>query len=111
MSEAFALDNDITFEMMNLPMVVRTPGGRCQTSMIAHNVSVGIEGLEFFVSPIVLNSSTIDLILGMDWLKAHVANINCATKVVQLLHPSDEIVIYTARITQNAEAQIYALNA
>ena len=61
--------------------------------------------------PINLKSSTIDLILGMDWLKAHYASIDCATKVVQLLHPSDEIVNYTTRITRNAEAQIYALNA
>jgi hypothetical protein len=111
MSEASALSHDIAFEKMNLPIVVRTPGGHCHTSMMAHNVPIEIEGLEFLASPIVLKSSTIDLILGMDWLKAHIASINCATKAVQLLHPSDEIVNYTARITPNAEAQIYAINA
>ena len=47
----------------------------------------------------------------MDWLKAHIALIDCATKTVQLLHPSDQIVNYSARTIQNAEAQIYALNA
>ena len=51
-----------------------------------------IEGLEFYASPIILKSSNIDLILGMDWLKAHTASIVCATKTVHLLHPSDEIV-------------------
>ena len=79
--------------------------------MISHNVSVEIEGLEFFASPIILKSSNIDLILGMDWLKAHTASIVCATKTVHLLHPSDEIVSYNARLVQNAEAPLYLLNA
>ena len=47
----------------------------------------------------------------MDWLKAHDAALYCGTKAVQLFHPSGEIVNHTTRITQNAEAQIYALNA
>jgi hypothetical protein len=46
----------------------------------------------------------------MDWLKAHTASIDCATKTVQLLHPLDEIVNYSARLVRDAEAQIYALN-
>ena len=63
MSEAFALSHDIAFDNMNLQMVVRTPGGHCRTSMMAHNIPVEIEGLEFLVSPIILKSPTIDLIL------------------------------------------------
>ena len=69
--------------------------------MVSHNVPVALGGLEFHVSPIVLKSSNIDLILGMEWLKAHTASIICATKVVHLLHPSDEIVSYHAQIVQN----------
>ena len=72
---------------------------------------VELERLEFHVFPIVLKSSNIDLILGMDWLKAHTASIVCATKTVHLLHPSDEIVSYNARLVQNAEARLYVLNA
>ena len=79
--------------------------------MIGRDVPVEIEGLEFLVSPIILESSNIDLILGMEWLKAHTASIVCATKVVHLLHPSDEIVSYHAQLVQNAEARLYALNA
>ena len=79
--------------------------------MIGRGVPVEIEGLEFLVSPIILESSNIDLILGMEWLKAHTVSIVCATKVVHLLHPSDEIVTYHAQLVQNAEARLYALNA
>jgi hypothetical protein len=91
--------------------MVNTPAGGCRTSTVSYDVSIKIEGLEFRAFPIILKSSGIDLILGMDWLKAHYASINCATKGVHLLHPSDEIVNYHAHLTQDPEARIYALNA
>src|SRR3954465_13938890 len=78
--------------------------------MVAPGLTIDIEGIEFFVSLHILKTSTIDLILGMDWLKFHDAALYCGTKFVQLFHPSGEIVNHTALITQNAEARIYALN-
>ena len=101
----------IRSEDMNASLLVHTPAGQCRTSMICNDVPVEIEGLEFLVSPIVLKSCSIDLILGMDWLKAHTASIVCATKTVHLLHPSDEIISYDAHLVRNAEARLYALNA
>src|SRR3954465_1903006 len=87
MSEAFALSHNFTLEKVNPPMVVRTPIGHCRTSKIVPETTVEIEGIEFLSSPIILTSSTIDLILGMDWLKAHDAALYCSTKYVQLFHP------------------------
>src|SRR3954464_6144563 len=110
MSEAFALSHNFTLEKMNPPMVVRTPIGQCQTTKIVPGTIVEVEGIEFLASPIVLKSSTIDLILGMDWLKFHDAALYCGTKSVQLFPPSGEIVNHTALIIQNAEARIYTLN-
>ncbi len=111
MSENFAYMHDIRSEEMNIPIVVNTPGGECRTSVVCPHVPVEIEGLEFLANPILLKSSNIDLILGMDWLKAHTASIVCATKTVHLLHPSDELVSYHAHLVRNAEARLYALNA
>ena len=85
--------------------------GQCRTTLISHNVPVELERLEFHVSPIVLKSSNIDLILSMEWLKTHTASIICATKTVHLLHPSNEIVSYHAHLVRNAEARIYSLDA
>src|SRR3954466_11754096 len=110
MSEAFALAHNFTLENMNPPMVVRTPIGQCRTSKLVPNTTVEIEGIEFLVSPIILKSSTLDLILGMDWLKLHDAALYCGTKSVQLFHPSGKIVNHTTHLSQDAEAQIYALN-
>jgi predicted aspartyl protease len=110
-SEDFAYMHGIKYEKLHHPSVVNTPAGQCQASMFSPNVTIEIEGLEFHAFPIILKSSKIDLILGMDWLKAHTASIDCATKVVQLLHPSDEIVNYHAYLIRDAKAKIYALNA
>src|SRR4051812_3067277 len=111
MSEAFALSHNFTLEKMNPPMVVRTPIGHCHTSKIVPETTVEIEGIEFLASPIILTSSTIDLILGMDWLKVHDAALYCGTKSVQLFHPSGEIVNHTTQITCDAEKQIFMMNA
>ena len=69
MSEDFAFMHGIKSEDMNASLLVHTPAGQCQTSMVSHDVTVEIEGLEFVASPIVLKSCSIDLILGMNWLK------------------------------------------
>src|SRR3954469_14920987 len=72
---------------------------------------VEIEGIEFLASPIILKSSTIDLILGMDWLNVNDAALYCGTKSVQLFDPSSEIVNHTPRVTRDAKNQIYMINA
>src|SRR4051812_31668822 len=87
MSEEFAFSHNFKYETMKPLMVVRTPIGQCRTSMLVPNTAIEIEGIEFFSSPILLKSSTIDLILGMDWLKFHDAALYCATKSVQLFTP------------------------
>src|SRR4051812_49397793 len=110
MSEAFALSHNFPLEKMNPPMVVRTPIGHCRTSKILPGTIIEIEGIEFLASPIILTSSTIDLILGMDWLKGHNAALYCGTKSVHLFPPSGEIVNLTTRVTRDAETQIFMMN-
>src|SRR3954465_14531130 len=100
MSESFALAHNFTLENMDPPMVVRTPIGQCRTTKLVPNTTVEVEGIVFLVSPIILKSSTIDLILGMDWLKVHDVALYCGTKSVQLFHPSDEVVNHTTLITR-----------
>jgi hypothetical protein len=86
-SEDFAYMHGIKYEKLHHPLVVNTPVGQCQASIFSPNVIIDIEGLEFHAFPIILKSSNIDLILGMDWLKAHTAAIYCATKVVNSYTP------------------------
>lgn len=111
MSEDFAYMHGIKYEHMNTPIVVNTLAGQCRTSMVSPNVTLKIEGTEFHVSPIFLKSSHIELILGMDWLKAPTASTVCGTRTVHLLHPSNEIVSYNAHLVRDAEARIYCFTA
>jgi hypothetical protein len=53
MSEDFAFTHGVNCETMNITLVVQTPASQCQTSMIGHDVPVEIEGMEFYVSPII----------------------------------------------------------
>jgi hypothetical protein len=47
----------------------------------------GVEFKEFKVNPIMLRTSGIDLILGMDWMMRHQAVVQCKEKVVALTTP------------------------
>ena len=98
-SEAFAREQDLSFENVYPPLVINSPGSRWDTSMVAHNNHIVIGGLVFSASLMALKGSTINVILGMDWLKAHNAFLDCAAKKVQLTHPSGQTVQYSARTT------------
>jgi hypothetical protein len=49
--------------------------------------SLILRGVEFKVSPIVLRTAWIDLILGMDWMKQNQVVIQCNEKAVALTTP------------------------
>ena len=87
-SQLFAQLHGLAMECLPTPMAVRTRGSKWQTTMVSHNNVIEIGGLAFPASLITLGPSHNDVILGMDWLKAHNALINCAAKTVQLTHPS-----------------------
>jgi hypothetical protein len=111
MSESFARKHDIPFEQMSTPLVIQSPGANWQTTRVSHGNHIVIGGLMFPISLIALKTSNIDIILGMNWLKSHKALIDCGTETVRITHPSGQIVRYSARTVQNAENQIYVLNA
>src|SRR3954463_10152972 len=66
MSESYALHHDLSFIELFTPIIIQTPGSRWQTNRVSHGNQVAIEGLVFLASLIALNSSDIDVILGMD---------------------------------------------
>ena len=50
------------------PILVNSPGGSMQASYCCLPTSLSLRGVEFQVTPIVLRTAGIDLILGMDWM-------------------------------------------
>ena len=58
--------------------------------------SLSIRGVEFQANLVVIDSSGIDVILGMDWLRLQKAVINYGNSSVNLTTSSGEEVVYVA---------------
>ena len=61
-----------------------------QTSYRCLPTSLSLRGVEFQVTPIVLRTSGIDVILGMDWIMQQQAVIQCKEKVVVVTAPNGD---------------------
>jgi hypothetical protein len=57
---------------------------------MTHRLTLTIMGREFWATPIVLEESIIDLILGMSWLRKAKAIIQCGRGTVELTSPKGE---------------------
>jgi hypothetical protein len=54
---------------MQKPMVIITPIGPIEANFMSNRLTITIMGREFWSMPIVLEESSIGLILGMSWLR------------------------------------------
>ena len=87
---------------------MQSPGFRWRSNEVSHNIEITIGNLPFLASLISLHSSDIDVILGMDWLVANKAVIDCPAKSVKITHSSGQIVYFHA---EAPVTQLFALNA
>ena len=89
-SQLFAQMHEFSLDPLSKNLTVQSPGAQMTSSKISRGNEVLIGGHIFLASLILLGNSDIDVILGMDWLKANKAQINCAAKTVILSHPSGD---------------------
>jgi hypothetical protein len=64
----FVKEHSILKCPMKKQMLVNSPCGDTEATLMCPSVRVEIRGVEFLANPIVLKSSSIDVILGMNWL-------------------------------------------
>jgi hypothetical protein len=83
-SQSFVRIHRIHLCAMKNPILVNSPGGSMLASYRCLPISLILRGVEFKVSPIVLRTAGIDLILGMDWMMQQQAEIQCKGKSVVL---------------------------
>jgi predicted aspartyl protease len=69
MSARYANTNELPLKNMKTPMVVITPKGHVEANYMTHRLTLTIIGREFWATPIILEEISIDLILGMSWLR------------------------------------------
>ena len=90
MSACYANTNEIPLQNMRKLMIVITPKGPVEANHMTHRLTLTIMGREFWATPIILEESSIDLILGMSWLRKAKAVIQCGRGTVELTSPKGE---------------------
>lgn len=86
----FVAQHSISMCIMPKPMLVTSPGGQMKVAYLCHNVKIRILERDFWADLIVLNSSGIDVIVGMGWLSKFNAVIQCSKRAVLLMTPQGE---------------------
>jgi hypothetical protein len=75
---------------MRKPMIVITPKGLVEANHMTHKLTLTIMGREFWATTIVLEERSIDLTLGMSWLRKANNIIQCGSGTVELTSPKGE---------------------
>ena len=65
-------------------MLVQSPGSLIRSNLVYRNLEININGVCFSTSFIIIESTKLDVILGMNWLTRYQVCINCATREVTL---------------------------
>ena len=70
-SQDFVRVHSIPLRAMKNHILVNSPGGTIPASYCCPSASITLRGVDFNASLIVLRTASIDVILGMDWMKQH----------------------------------------
>ena len=102
--------NELPLQTMQKPLIVITPKGPIEENYMTNRLTLTIMGREFWCMPIVLGESSIDLILGMSWLRKAKAIIHCARGTVELTSPKGERFEVAITITPSTRPAIYLVD-
>jgi hypothetical protein len=97
-SSSFVTKHHLSITIMRHTMLVSLPGGEMRTKHICPAVSIIVRGVDILVNLIVLDSTGIDIILGMDWLRKYDGVILCAKRAIWLTKEDDTIVEFNTAI-------------
>jgi hypothetical protein len=92
---------------MKYTMIVSSQGGEMKTKHICPTISISTKGADFLSTLIIIDSTGIDTILGIDWLRKYDRVILCAKRAICLTQEDGTIVEFVAAISAN---QISVLN-
>jgi hypothetical protein len=102
--------NELPLQTMQKPLIVITPKGPIGANYMTNRLTLTIMGREFRFMPIVLEESSIDLILGMSWLRKAKAVIHYVRGTVELTSPKGERFEVMITITPSTRPTIYLVD-
>jgi hypothetical protein len=109
-SAGYVNTNDLRLQNMQKPMIVIMSKGPIEANYMTKRLTLTIMGREFWSMPIVLEESSIDLILGMSWLRKAKVVIRCARGTVELTSPKGERFEVMITITLSTRPAIYLID-
>jgi hypothetical protein len=109
-SARYANTNELSLQNTQKPLIVITPKGLVEANYMTNRLTLTIMGREFWASPIVLEESSIDLILGMSWLRKVKEVIHCARGTVELTSSKGERFEVEITITASTRPAVYLVD-
>jgi hypothetical protein len=105
-TEQFVAKHNIPMSSMKTHLLIGYPNGEMKSTHVCPRVNLRIRGIDFQADLVVLTSSGIDVILGMDWLGECDGIILFAKKLVLITSPQgDRIeVVVTAPSKEEGKA-------
>jgi hypothetical protein len=91
-SRNFATMQKFSPSLLDKIMVVQSPGSMLRTNIVYKDLEISIHGVQFPATLVAIESSGLDVILGMDWLTPHQVCINCATRTVTVVNSAGQTV-------------------
>jgi hypothetical protein len=80
----FVAKCNLLIAIMKYTMLVSSLGNEMKTKHICLVISISISGVDFVSNLIIIDSMSIDLIIGMDWLRKYDRVILCSKRAIQL---------------------------
>jgi hypothetical protein len=110
MSARYANTNELPLKNLKTPMLVITPKGLVEANYMTHRLTLTIMGREFWATPIILEESNIDLILGMSRLRKAKSVIQCGRGTVELTSPKGERFEVEITVTTSTRRAIFLID-
>ena len=86
-TKLFVEKHNISNYPLKRKLLIRSPGGELRATHSCPQTKLEIRGISFLVELIILESSGIDVILGIDYLTKYDGIISCAERMVTLTSP------------------------
>jgi hypothetical protein len=107
MSSTCAKNAKLSLVASGAPYVISTPGGRVDADRIVQKVMLELTERIFITNLIILSGQSIDVILGMSWMKMHRAVLDIAGRLVHLDSPMYGKVIVHLLVISRFKASLH----
>jgi hypothetical protein len=108
-TKSFVEKHNIPNYPLKKKLLIRSPGGELRATHSRPQTKIEIRGLSFLVEMIILESSGIDVILGIDYLTKYDGVISCAKRMVTLTSPQRERIEVNVSMPTTAETMVNQL--